>query len=35
LLSSITNREIPYSLENMRLKLQLGADSILVFKKVD
>lgn len=35
LLSSITNREIPYSLENMRLKLQLGGDSILVFKKVD
>ncbi len=35
LLSSITSREIPYTLESMKLKLQLGADSLLVLKKVD
>lgn len=35
LLASISNREIPYTMENMKLKLQLGADSLLVLKKVD
>lgn len=35
LLSSITSKKIPYSIGDMKLRLQVSPDSLLVFKKVD